>query len=243
MNRIIDSIYLIPVLLDHLDKPTANTRAILKANNIDSMDIIEARKIRTLLEYHLHIIQNNYQPNYPLLRQGLREYFNEYLYKIFNQLDIRNKTWYMLDYGAGSGQMSQQFLKTNPDSQVLQVDKEIIDDSLPSLCVDFEADPKWYHGFKDTFDLVVVSELLHCKTLNWQEYIIKSSIAMLKPGGRLIIVENIDHTMEYRISKIKTTPHPVVMWPLIRKLMKPYKVKLIKQIHINQHYIYYYEKI
>ncbi len=148
IQRLLDSVYLIPVILEHLDNPTDNTEAILKENRVSFKTINEARQIRHLLEYHLRIVQNNFSPNYGLLRQGLREYHDLYLNKMFNDLGIVAKKWWMLDYGAGAGQMSEAFLKANPESEVMMIDKEIVN----GLAINLKLIQIGYQGYKGMFD-------------------------------------------------------------------------------------------
>jgi hypothetical protein len=243
VKTLLDSIYYIPVLLEHLREPTHNSRIILTEANIDPE---EFRPLQNLLEYHLKFIQGNGE-NYPLLRQGLKEYFDVYLKDIFKVIGETNQNVIMLDYGSGSGYYSDQFLSDNPDSVAIAVDKEHGQiKSRPNkylLHIDFEKDPEWYNHYREYFHRVLLSELLHCKDLQGQKYLIGSALALLQPGGRLIINENVDYCMQYRISRLKGRQRTVVAPWDIEDLMRKFKVKQINHKTINNYHIYVYEKI
>lgn len=243
LNNILDSIYIIPVLLDHFEKPTENTRSILNKHGITDDIIQETHNIRHLLKYHLEMIRNNYYTNYPLLRQGLKEYFQEHLSGIWHRLGFVDKEWLMFDYGCGQGYYSEAFMEANPRSEVICVDKDITTNVADGMLrVDFEVDKEWYRGHIGTADLVLLSEVLHCKTLRWQDYLVDSSYQLLKPGGLLVINENDDACMEYRITKLKHQEMPLVNFARV-KLLTENKFELINFDNINQHFIYVYKKI
>lgn len=245
-QQILDSIYIIPVILDHLDEPSENTKKILQENEITDELLQEMSLVKHLLQYHYGIVKNNYYGHYPTLRKGLSEYFDQYLSAIWDKIGLMDKELLLLDYGCGYGQYSRKFLEVNPRSEVMLVDKEMIgiENSLLTrqLCVDWEKDREWFKGFIDTFNVVLLSEVLHCKTLVQQDYLIDTSHLMLKEEGLLIINENLDHCMEYRITKIKSYPSPVINYNRI-KLLTENKFDLKNFVNINQHYIYVYEKI
>lgn len=245
VNNILDSIYTIPVILDHMDYPTNTTEKILSRLGIDNGDIEELRNIRSLLEYHLKFIEG--KADYTLLRKGLSEYFNTYLSGMFDRLGLTDKTGTFLDYCCGQGQYAEQWIKDNPKSTVMLVDKvnETMFTSPVFLQKDFEKDPDWYKNFKNSFDYVLLAEILHCKDDQWQYYLVKSSQAMLKRGGKLIVVENVDYPMAYRISKVKGQEYNVVDIHKIHDMFhydQTWKTGN-KRLCINQHHIYVYEKI
>lgn len=241
LERLLDSIYLIPVILDHMDKPCTNTRAILRANDISDEQVAELHKIRHLLEYHKQVVQNKYSGNYPLLRQGLREYYETYLSSMFKAVGLTSCRLFGLDYGCGDGQVAEQFLEDNPESEIVLLDKEPVFNQK-SLTIDFEKEPNWWSNYIGAFSLVILSEVLHCKAPIAQHYLIDSSHNVLADHGFLLISENIDHCMEYRISKIKKKSYPVVDSYEIAQLTYK-KFELIKETQINNHKIYLYEKI
>lgn len=243
LGQVLDSIYLIPVILDHLEEPTVTTTMILQQNSITVYDLEEFKKIKSMLQYHVHAVQNNYAGNYPLLQKGLAEYYDSYLSQMFENIGIAHKRWVILDYGCGSGIVGEQFLSDNPNSSVFFMDKEDYTNGIGlNKKVDFEKEPGWYVDYYAHFDAIIMSELLHCKKKEGQEYLIRSSYEMLKPGGILIIVENVDYCMAYRISKIKHEEHDIVDLEQIDALTKKmFRIEQIKQI--QRHKIYELKKI
>lgn len=236
INKVFDSIYLIPALLDHLEKPTVNTAAILEENGINAEDF---RELKSMLVYHFQAVRNGYVADYELLRDGLAEYFAAHLSTIFQKLGTVNQKGFVLDYGCGSGQVSDQFKLDNPATEIYKVDKF---DGPGITVVDFEEDPSWHRGFIEHFDTIILSEVLHCKPYLTQMYLVQSSYRMLVPDGQLIIIENMDYAMAYRISKIKGSNHEVVKPSDIYNLALPmFKVK--NQIRINKHIAYDLRKV
>lgn len=251
IQRVLDSIYIIPVILDHLDHPTKNTEAILLANDINPVDDMkELSKLKDLLWYHKHVIQTGYQPDYALLRSGLKEYFDTYLTDVFKRLNLVGMYGRMLDYGCGNGYYGHQYLKDNPESLVYLMDREIPDSVVKNhaniipIEDDFEAHPSWFMDKNlKNLDVILMSELLHCKTNAICKYLISSCCTLLKTGGNLIVIENQDPCMEYRISKIKGEPYPVIDMMTMDRFTMWFPLKIRNIISINQHFIYLYEKV
>lgn len=245
IKQLTDSIYLLPIVIDHIQNPSELTATILKENSVTNEDIEEYKKVNNLLLYHLHCIQSNWKSNYHLLRVGLQEYFCNYLSNVFKELNIVDKAWKVLDYGCGSGQLGMQFEQDNPESRVMYLDRtreDGIDKKRFILC-DFERYPDWYKGCKGEFDCVLMSELLHCKTIEGQHYLVNSAHNILKPGGFLIIIENIDYCMAYRMNRLKKEAKlNVVTAERVGFLTAAFFV-LLKETTILNHKIYIYEKI
>lgn len=245
-KQILDSIYIIPVLLDHMDNPRIETARVLGHAGIGKSKLEEMKKIRPLLEYHFGIIRNDFNKSgdaYVLLRDGLKTYFDQYLSKIWFELGIRDTDKRLLDYGAGAGQYSDKFLEENMAGDVMMVDKEV---TRPDMVqIDFEKDPSWYDPHREQFDLVLLAEVLHCKDEAMQKHLIQTSRMLLKPNGHLIIVENIDHAMAYRISRLKGEPRPVLDEKEIQALIETEngRFKEVSKLQIEQHKIYRYEKV
>ncbi len=262
VQEILDSIYIIPILLQHIEEPNENTRAFLHEHGITedmiskSMSpavrkqagpgvIFPLMELKPLLEYHLEFIRNG-NPPYDLLRMGLNQYFDQYLFKCFQLLGEVNQKVLMLDLGSGDGSYADQFLRDNPESQVICVDKAHTN-AFKRLgkqihTVDFEKDPEWYHMFVNTFDRVLISELLHCKTERGQSEIIAQALTMTKKFGKIIINENEDYAMAYRISQIKHKPHYIIDLDRVTTLMRDRAV-LRKTITINKHTFYVFQKL
>lgn len=238
LNTLINDAYKLFVLLDHWKNPTAATTAML-----EGLDTNDLYKYKSLIEYHVSFLSNG-QENYPLLRKGLDEYFDKDLSDIFKLISLTGRVLFMLDYGAGNGKYSDQFLYDNPASVVMAIDRQPVFDkpsrSKQHLNVDFEKEPDWWYPYQDQLDVVFMSELLHCKDVRTQEYLIHSSRMLLKKcGGLLIINENNDLAMQWRIGKLKST---FLSLPDVAKLCAK-GFKLINLQKINLHTISVYEKI
>lgn len=244
LKNILDSIYVIPVILDHMDNPRTITKEVLQSMGINEEDIEALRSIKSLLQYHKHIISSDFKPDYPLLRKGLTEYFDRNLKYMFKNSYMTDLNMYVLDYGCGSGQVSKQFLEDNPGSSVMLVDK-YESPGLPIVKIDFEADQNWYQKLhlQKTFDMVILSEVLHCKSPIFQDYLIRSSLNMLKPHGKLFIVENIDPCMAYRISKLKQGEYKALHPEDIESLVSEHNTRRLTITSLQRHIIYIYEKI
>lgn len=247
IQNIQDSIYIVPLLLEYFEKPNKLTKQVLHQAGLTDDDIEKARSIEKMLRYHYSFIVRRV-PDYPLLREGLTQYFDNYLSNIFSELGLIHMNTSMLDYGCGNGQYAHQFIKENYKSKAFLVDKDISgirnkSKRMIPIQVDFEKEPKWFRQYTESFGVVLLSEVLHCKEKILQEYLIKSSVEMLAPGGKLIINENIDFAMQYRISKLKGKSFPLVTAAAIQELVENYPLKLENLITINNHNVFMYEKI
>lgn len=242
IDDIVSRFYLLPVILDHFDNPTEESEKIIKEAGITDLSTLYRQ--RSLLQYHLYYISTRNE-NYPLLREGLDQYFDEHLSDVFKNIGLKGHVAYMLDYGAGDGKYAKQFMIDNPYSQVLCVDRYQINNlpkGVKSIGVDFEKVPDWYHSWRNTFNVVFMSELMHCKDEKGQKYLIDTSYAMLQENGLLIIHENMDYEMQWRISKIKGKSMPIVNKATIDKFIHM-KFVFKEQRTINQHTAYVYAKI
>jgi len=114
-NKVINSIYLIPALLEALEgNKEQHILDILKEFEIDNIE--EYRGLNSLLKYHYKIIKNDFNGEdlYPLLRKGLNEYYDKYLNDFWKIINIQNTNKKLLDYGCGTGCYSRSFKKDNP---------------------------------------------------------------------------------------------------------------------------------
>jgi len=196
----------------------------------------ELKELRPLIQYHMRYAMLGEAP-YELLREGLDAYFRVYLYKIWFHLGyygLQNKV--LLDYCGGKGSYAKQFEADNPLSTAIVLDRE------GDISVDFEAKPDWYKGtlHEGVYDFVLLSEILHCKNLEWQEYLIFSSHEVCKQGGTLIIVENEDIFMAERLEELKGTKL-VSSRDILRLTEGLFQLK--KSFKINDHTIYEFKKI
>ncbi|HYD90366.1 MAG TPA: class I SAM-dependent methyltransferase [Flavobacterium sp.] len=242
-KQLADSIYLIPVLLDHFSKPTDITTAILKEYDINERKVEEFRKVKSLLTYHLNTVRN-WQPDYPLLRQGLSEYFDAYMKHTFKNIGFTNKEWEVLDYGCGSGKYGLQFHELNPQSHVYFLDRDHDQGYLVNyIRCDFEKQPMWYMGYLKRFDCVIMSELLHCKDFVTQQYLITSAYEILAPKGKLVVIENADYCMAYRIARLKDNTNINIVHADLLKTLTFDFFNQIDQTQVLNHNIVVYEKI
>ena len=241
VTSIIEAAYILPVLIEHWKNPTNESWAILNKHGIDQAELY---KYNHLLEYHEQFLRTRAE-NYPLLRKGLDQYFENDLSEIFNKLGINHKQWYFLDYAAGNGAYAKQFIFDNPWSTALCVDKSLatsLGKRINYMTVDFEKNPDWYKPYLEEFDAILLSEILHCKNFTGKEYLINSSTYMLKKGGILIVNENYDLEMQWRISQIKGKTTRLITDEDIYELTKK-RFELINKQTINQHTAYVLQKL
>lgn len=254
IKQLMDSVYLLPALLKYMANTTdKSAKRFLEEYDISDNNIAEFEKIKTLLQYHLAAaVKLSYpialNPTYNLLRNGLESYFHYYLSHMFRAAGLINKVWSVLDYGCGAGQIGKQFKIDNPLSDVFYLDREKpldIEDNR-FLKIDFERYPEWYYGSEKFFDCVIMSELLHCKNTPGQHHLINSAHKILKNEGKLIIVENIDFCMAFRINQLKDSAsyasYDIVTADKLKYLTDTYFSKL-QVLTIQNHNIYVYEKI
>lgn len=238
-NQILNSMYLVPALLEKLEgNNSLILDSVLKEFNIENVE--EYRPLINLLKYHDTIIKNGFNSSdetYSILRKGLTEYFDEFLSKFWQQIGFTNlKGKILLDYGSGSGVYSDAYEKANPECKAHKVDK-----CLGSQ-YDFIKNPDWFKHNTIPFDTVLLSEILHCKDLKWQKYLIESSLEMLSSGGQIIINENVDPFMNWRLNEM-TDNGQLLDQEYIINLLSPYPVKLTRLSVINYHNIFIYDKI
>ena len=231
-NKVINSAYLIPAILAKLEgTENENVDLMLKEFNVDAEDY---RDLYSLLNYHLQVVKTDFNADYPLLRKGLTEYFEKYLSDFWKVVGIEGTRLRLLDYACGDGAYSDKFIEANPEGITYRVDRQ--------FGIDFEATPLWYQRESFEVDIVLLSEILHCKSIKWQEYLIVSSLACLVPGGCIIINENIDPFMGYRLNHLTDHGNMLTENDIIQ-LMLEYDVKLKSITTINNHKQYTYEKI
>ena len=131
---------------------------------------------------------------YDLLREGLELYSRYNLSNCFQYCGLTGKQINVLDYGGGNGGLLIDFIKYNPSSKGILVDRkkannEEFGEEIVSHAIDFEINPLWHTQYEDRFDMIILSEVLHCKNKKGRQYLIDSSHCMLKPGGILFIIE------------------------------------------------------
>jgi hypothetical protein len=176
---------------------------------------------------------------YFLLRQGLGEYFLIYQSKLFTKLGYLNKEWRVLDYAGGAGKYSKNFLEHNPKSHCTVIDREKqYKKELQILFkeIDFEKNPLWYQNHHQKYNLIILSEILHCKNRETREYIIKSAYTLLDKEGEILIIEKTPTPyFQWRMDMF-THNGKCIEWMEIKKLSKIYNLKIKKTINLNSHY-------
>ena len=234
-SEVINSIYLVPALIEYMNgNKSDHIEQIIESYGIN--DIGQYQNLKPLLEYHLHIVQSGFKPDYNLLRAGLTEYYLEFLYKFWEIIGIVDTDYKLLDYGGGDGVYSNSFTSYNPHGEKTLLDRN------RGLNIDFEKNPDWYKEYKDKFGLVLLSEILHCKGHDWQKYLISSSDYMLYEGGKIIINENLDPAMGWRLNEM-TKEGAMMTESDIIQLMNGYNYKLLDIKTIVNHKVYIYEKL
>lgn len=212
-----------------------------------SIDLREARDNKTLLEYHYNVIYqgwHNAGNYYADLRKGLKEYFEKYLTEGYLRLTDRmapTELINVLDFGAGEGHVASWFKRRFPHSNVMTLDRP---GTKSDIEIDFEENPDFYvHKYEDTFSVIILSEVLHCKSILTNRYILDTCNKMLTKKGKLIIVEPIDFVMAYRIGKIKDDRERHILDEWHIQEMMPLTYQKVNQIQIQKHKFYVYAKV
>lgn len=205
---------------------------IIKALGLSKKDVENIRKFSNFMTYNLQFARYGVG-DYNDLRAGLQENFNVYLKDIFKKIKVTNRTGNFLDFGAGSGIYSRFFKLSNPKSKIFKLDRH------SGMKIDFEQNPAWYIDYIEKFDTVLLSEILHCKGPAGRRNIIHSIYKVLKPGGLVIVNENEDIFMKYRLSKV--SKGKMLSIAEIHSLMAGFK--FIRKVKIHNHNVMLYEKI
>ena len=204
-----------------------------------------------ILPYHLDDDLKNIKKikpsEYSLLRSGLQEYFNTFLSDIFIELNYKNNNWSVLDYGGGNGQYSIEFLKSNPNSKCLILDRVQQFKNTENLMfheLDFqENNINWWKEYSRKFDLVILSELLHCKNETWREYIINSSYEIINDSGRILICEKYPTPyFQWRLD-LFTDKGECIEVEDMRKLISKFNLKESIFLDKKSHYLMEVKKI
>jgi len=157
-----------------------------------------------LFEYELRLVQsqvNEPRPetipeNYSLLRSGLAAYTEEFLLPYWRDIvkaqSFNKKEAKVLDYGGGAGQYAIEYRSLYPNSECFIADKADpkTEEDIEYIPVDFRYNPNWYHHWEERFDLILLNEVMHLGD-ELHDYLLQSSKEMLKPGGYLIVGEQL----------------------------------------------------
>lgn len=232
--QILNSCYIYPLLWSGIsgDKKAL---AALKSLGVSVNQVEKMRRMRSLMSYH-NLPNNRKKRCYNMLRDGLREYFREELRAFWKKAGITKKIgWLMLDYGCGSGSYSYAFKAANPKSTTLLVDRQGGD-----INIDFQQNPGWYGELVNSVNVVLLSEVLHCKNQQWRDYLITSSYQMLKKNGLLVINENDDLIMAWRLESLSSGGDALSKKDILTLTRS--KFTLEKHEQLNRHHIYVLRK-
>lgn len=153
----------------------------------------------TMMEATLGVKPIN--PFYHTLRKGLGQLAEQVSFplydkvlKAYHTMEIINPL--VLDYCGGNGQYLKHVLDLVSGTGIL-IDKDITEtvDAFVNTSYNVRAiqtdvtTPMWYNIYMDTFDIILVNEVLHLGNTKWQEDVFKQCEFMLKPGGMLIVGE------------------------------------------------------
>lgn len=240
-NKTIDSIiqnaYTLFLLDEHFTKPSYNTRLHLDSQNIDPNLFF---KYKHLISYNVKFLRTG-ELHYDLLRKGLQEYYENELFRLFPLLGLKNLTVNFLDFGCGSGVYADDFLKYNPSSKVFAVDVDISGVCNKENKTVLLIEKDWHIPYLNKFDFILLCEVLHNKTYAEKIQIIELCFSLLSPKGCLIIGENSDTAMAYRISKSKKRDAPIITGRFLNLLVN--KETIWKPLNINNHTFYMYGNI
>lgn len=168
-----------------------------------------AKGIKDLFHYN-HSFQGNCE-SYALLRKGLSQYYEHQIKsKFWNALGVEKKKIHLCDLGAGAGQYSADFLELNPESMVTLVDRTGVmshdlskqDPRMAHFQVDWEEDEDWWSNFVNTFDIVLMSEILHQKSHGDRDKLARTARLISKPNGKVIVHESNDPFLAYRLHQL-----------------------------------------
>ena len=169
----------------------------------------ELKKIEALFHYN-HAFQCN-REYYSLLRDGLSQYYNkEIRSRFWEALKIENKKIHLCDLGAGAGQYSNDFLSLNPESLVTLVDRTGVmshdlskqDPRMAHFEVDWEENGEWWGNFINTFDVVLMSEILHQKSSDDRDNLVMAAKMISKPNGKIVVHESNDPFLAFRLHQL-----------------------------------------
>ena len=210
VDTVIEQAYLLPALIEYFSLgedspvPVHLERVFELSFGVGKAYIPKLRELKQyqdLLRYHWGFLKeqgkvfgNN---NYDTLRKGLSAYFDKNLSHIFTELELVGTSYRFLDYGSGGGQYARKFKELNPNATVTTVDRKDAD-----INIDFESFPSWYEQITKKYDIVLLSEVLHCKDSATRNYLLKSSLELLNDNGQIIVVENVQAGLDWRLREL-----------------------------------------
>lgn len=163
-----------------------------------------------LLEYEYSMIQQQLDSNfktdpakYRSLRKGLENYAGAFLPEMVDWVARggdapMGAAPLMFDFCGGNGGYLRSFLRFNPSAQGLLYDRDPGAEMLKEPLVmnrmgikagDVMRDDQFFADHAGAYDVVLMSEILHCKGREDRLFMLRRAKSLLKPGGSVLIVE------------------------------------------------------
>jgi 2-polyprenyl-3-methyl-5-hydroxy-6-metoxy-1,4-benzoquinol methylase len=150
--------------------------------------------------------------DYEQLRRGLVQYANENIKSTFEgcivHLELPEFPIRVMDIGGGNGQYCDYFKNIYPQTNCTVVDKVWpAEDSIYNharVKVDFiKSKVDWIKGHSISYNVVMLNEILHCKSEAEQQDLIHTAWLLLKKGGYLIVVDqSYSHQFNLRMAML-----------------------------------------
>lgn len=166
-----------------------------------------------LLEYEFSMMEQQLNGSlvtdpvkYAKLREGLAAYSQHYLPDVFGWLETlvqpladsakEQRDISIMDYCGGKGQYLTHLMNCFEDAACFLVDKRANEANLPHDAVRYECDvmTQEFHeqviaAHEEGFDLIIMSECLHCVDETARRTMIGHAYNLLRLGGTLVILE------------------------------------------------------
>lgn len=163
---------------------------------------------QALLEYEFSMMQQQLDGNfktdpakYKALRGGLDNYAVAFLPDmhtwIADQAPTTTKTPRFFDYCGGSGGYLASFLATHKGAQGLLFDREpgvtktsaAVLSRMGIMAGDAFGDDLFFTNHAGAYDVVLLSEILHCKGPSDRQFLLQRAKSLLRPDGVVLVVE------------------------------------------------------
>lgn len=173
-----------------------------------------------LLEYEYSMIQQQLDSNfktdpakYRALRKGLENYAGAFLPEMVDwvsrggdaPMDVKPL---MFDFCGGNGGYLRAFLRFNPDAAGMLFDRDPgvgelggVLNRMGIYSGDAMGSSVWFASQAGAYDVVLMSEILHCKGKEERLFMLRRAKSLLKPGGSILVVEQFPGLrMEWRMN-------------------------------------------
>lgn len=159
-----------------------------------------------LLEYEFGMMQQQLDGNhktdpakYKALRGGLEAYTTNFMQDIVKWVNDSNASQQpvtFFDFCGGNGGYLRSFLEANPGSQGMLFDRapgiQKLDATLNRMAImagDAFGEDQWFASQAGGYDIVLLSEILHCKGGADRQLLLLRAKSLLKPDGVILVVE------------------------------------------------------